>query len=260
LSVAEPRGAAPASGLLDAVEERARALFREARLGSGGQGDEAALARSLRDELETAAELVAAGGGAGRRAEQISAGTDGAGALARGDLAAWGTLLGWIFTHALGKARAAAGFAQISRSWLDDWRLARILADTLRELGLDDSATARAVALVEILVTHQSCFEMETGRPPQAFSVLSLWLTDAEVEDFLQVNRHRGILWFNKEAFEAWLSWTALVAEIADAAAGPPADAAARRAERQRLAVHLTRAAEQSGYQLERLVELARSS
>ena len=40
------------------------------------------------------------------------------------------------------------------------------------------------------------------------------WLQDSEIQQFLQVNRYRDVLWFNQESFDQLLSWMLTLAAI----------------------------------------------
>ncbi|MBU0702893.1 MAG: alpha-amylase [Chloroflexi bacterium] len=232
--------------LADEVEQKVIRLLREIKQLVGGpalpvpitaegstvegRGDETAIAQDIRQKLLATCNLQ----------------------LATCNL----PLLGWLFTHSLGKVVDEANFEQISRSWIDEWLLGKIIAGTLRDLGLDESAAWRSVATIKILTSHQRWFEEK-----QPYQILKSWLQDDEVQRFLQVNRYQGVLWFNKEAFEQLLEWMLLVASVT-ISADPlrPADEAAQ----ETVALHdvakkLQQAQEQSGHQVEKLLEAARN-
>ena len=149
----------------------------------------------------------------------------------------------------------AEDYAAISRSWLDEWMLGKIIAAALQDLGLEEGAAWETVALLKILVAHQGWHaERHAGR------VLESWLRDDEVQRFLLVNRHRGVLWFNKEAFEKLLRGMRLVALVAiNADPLRPADEIARETNALGDVLEkLHQAQDESGYQVERLMEAAR--
>jgi len=175
------------------------------------------------------------------------------------DPAAWGTLLGWLFTHALGKAVDGVYFAQLSRSWCDEWLLGKIIAGTLRDLGLDEGAAWHAVTTIKILISHQRWFEdQQVAKDGRTRRVLESWLRDDEVQRFLQVNRYGGVLWFNQEAFEQLLGWmlrVAVIALIADPLR-PKAEVAQEIAACYEVIAELQQAEEKSGYQVEGLLEV----
>ncbi|MBE9506511.1 MAG: hypothetical protein IMY86_00540, partial [Chloroflexi bacterium] len=145
--------------------------------------------------------------------------------------------------------------------------LGKIIASALRDLGLDEGAAWHAVKTIEVLTTHQRWFEMQTPRTKRAHHVLNEWLRDDDVQQFLQVNRHRGVLWFNKETFDQLLWWMLLVATTA-ISSDPlrPADeapsAVAEAVAHDIVACYdvvrrLQRAEEKSEYQVEKLLEAA---
>ena len=47
-----------------------------------------------------------------------------------------------------------------------------------------------------------------------AHAKIELLLKDADLRQFLQVNQHEDIWWFNKEAFEEMLWWLMMVAAL----------------------------------------------
>jgi len=232
----------------DEVEEGMARLLAEARRLTGGSGDEATIARQVRRELEALLALPVL-------PERLPALDEAAADFLRAQLddspATWGALLSWLFVHALGKVIGEAGFAQASRSWLDEWLLGRIVAGALRDLGLDEGAVDWAVATVKALTSHQRWFEIPAG-PDQPYRVLESWLQDEEVQRLLQVNRYQDVLWFNKEAFEQLLGRMTVVAVVAlraEGAAAQPINAVYR------LARQLRQAGEAAGYRLDRLLE-----
>jgi glycosidase len=177
----------------------------------------------------------------------------------QGGTEVWATLFVWLFTHLLGKPIDRSDYAELSRSWLDEWLLAKVIARTLRDLGLNDEATHQALATIKLFVSHQHWFRIGAGQPQQAYRVLDHLLRDEGVHRYLGVNRYRDILWFNQEAFERLLWWmlaTAtiiLVAEVGDEPPGPMGLAAACGVIGQ-----LRLAQEASGYRLENLIEASR--
>ena len=39
------------------------------------------------------------------------------------------------------------------------------------------------------------------------YQCVSDWLSTGEIQRYLNVNRHKGVLWYNKEAFEEFVWW-----------------------------------------------------
>ena len=168
--------------------------------------------------------------------------------------------MSWVFTHALGKIVAETDFAAQSRSWLDEWLLGKLVAGALQDLGLDEGGAWWAVGTVKMLISHQGW--CDTDAPPEdaAYQVLRAWLSDSEVQQFLQVNRYRGVLWFNHEAFDQLLDWMLTLAaiEIGADPALTEAEAEARLTACREVVDRLRAAEEASEYQVSKLLEAAR--
>lgn len=110
------------------------------------------------------------------------------------DLETGGALLGWVFTHGLGRAEE-------SRAHLDEWRLGRILEQTLCEMGLSEAEARRSVGLAKLLIAHPELAQ----NPALLIQQMPKLSQDPEVQSFLQFNRFEGTVYFNREAHQAWL-------------------------------------------------------
>jgi glycosidase len=258
--VTEPEGQLDPD-LLDEVEQKFAHLLTEviriteygSRPAQGLERAPAAVARQIRRKLEVILSLET-------RLLPSPLGRD---AISRLDdnPAVWPTLLGWLFTHALGKVADEANFAQVSRTWIDEWLLGKVMAGALRDLLLDEDAAWWAVTTVKILTSHQRWFDVGGDVPADRVSqVLESWLQDGEVRHLLQVNRYQGFLWFNKEAFEQLLWWM-MVSALVTISADPLLSAIEVEegiAACYDLVAHLDRAKDASGYQIEGLLGAAR--
>jgi hypothetical protein len=174
--------------------------------------------------------------------------------------AAWPGLLAWVFVHSLGKVISEEAAAQRSRSWMDEWLLSKMMAGVFQELGLDQGEAWRAVGMVKILTSHQQWFarqRSEAGDRP--FQVLVSWLRDSEVQQFLQFNRYRGLLWFNQESFDQLLHWMLAVAaiEISASPDRPPEAVAQDIVACYEILKALQRAEAESQFQVVRLMDAA---
>jgi hypothetical protein len=45
-------------------------------------------------------------------------------------------------------------------------------------------------------------------------ALIEVWFSEEEIRNFLNINRYRGQLWFNKEAFEDMMWWMMTIALI----------------------------------------------
>jgi glycosidase len=259
--------------LLDKVEQKTSHLFREIKNAAAGQapriveevgvGDqgEIASARDVRRKLDVVLHLPVLESRlsqpGSQRCQEVAAYVE---AGLRGDPAVWGTLLGWIFTHTLGTVVDQDDFEEISHSWCDEWLLGKIVAGTLQGLGIDEGAAWWAVTIIKVLISHQRWLKLTTLSEKENLphQLLESWLGDVKVQQLLQVNRYQGNLWFNKEVFEQLLWWMVVVATITVSA--DPDRSAAEVSEEivaaYDLVKKLQRAAEESGYQIEALLEI----
>jgi glycosidase len=264
--VTEPDGQLD-PGIAAEAERRALVLLREIQQFTGGAGDPQAIALEVCCKLEASLYLPVLDhrfplprSRAATRLRKYKAAVKMVQARLNDDLLGWGSLFGWLFTHALGKAVGGEGFAAQSRSWIDEWLLGKIVAAAFQDLGLDEGAAWWAVGIVKILIDHQDWRSLETPARDRAYQVLVSWLRDGEVQQFVGVNRYGGVLWFNHEAFEQLLGWMLTLAAI-EISADP--EISSEQVAQEIVACYdvihaLQRAEEVSGYQVVKLMEAAR--
>ena len=158
-------------------------------------------------------------------------------------------MLCWIFTHRLGEIVTRQDPSEISRAWIDEWLLSKIMAAGLVDLGLSKENAEKSVLLVRLMTSHANWYERFGKEDKTGASVLQAWLKDPELQGYLQVNRYQDILWFNREAFEELLWWL-YTASLVGTPAQTPGDTASRFAIIQRL----LEAESKSEYQVEKLL------
>jgi hypothetical protein len=244
--------------LLDEVKHKAGRLLQEIRHMTTGQGDWADLA------LRTCQKLEAVLGAFGARPASTSFPSQRTAQLdallvplLADDMTAWSILLGWLFTHGLGRVLGEEHWAERSRSWLDEWLLGRILRAALRDFSLDEGTASWVLSLIKPLITHQHWFTARPADTMRARHVLHLWLADEDVRQVMQVNRYRDVLWFNKEAFEQLITWMLAIAALE--ISNDPSRTADQVDDEIAACAELTRslgqAATDSGYQVSKLLE-----
>jgi glycosidase len=169
----------------------------------------------------------------------------------------WSRVFSWAFVHALGKLVDAADYDEQSRSWIDEWLLGRMIVRALQELGMDEAAAARAVVIVKRLTSYQHWFT--TQGSAGAHQTLEALLRDSEMQQLLGVNRYQGVLWFNQQSFERLLWWLLLLAAVMVSAdtARTPGEVAETIAACHETVRRMRVAAKESGYQVEKLLEVA---
>jgi hypothetical protein len=272
--------------ILDETEGKTLELLRQISRFVSAPGDQAAQAHEMRRELEAVLRLAASAGrtptpdaqhatakvkrGSGPTlAEYLAAplDNDAYSPFGRGEVVAsgsgaiyrWGILLSWWCVHSLGKVVVQQGFEAQSRSWIDEWLLGKVLARVLQDLGADEAAAWRGVAIVKWLTSQQSALESAGPDTAEgAYMLMEKLLQDDDLQQFLGVNRYRDVLWFNKEAFEQMVWWLLVAADVATrsrASAGRDVtDMSAIFQTGQRLLA----AADGSGYQVEDLMRRLR--
>ncbi|MEJ2207510.1 MAG: alpha-amylase family glycosyl hydrolase [Anaerolineae bacterium] len=253
---------APDEETVAEAERRTGALLQGINEFAAVEGDEEAIAGEVCRRLEAALQLpVLAERFPLPRSRKYKAAVE----MVQGHLdetpGAWGTLLTWVLIHRLGQMARPEGWADLTRSWIDEWLLGKLVAAALQDLGLDEGAAWWAVGTVKILIEHQDWCPDTPAARSQAYRVLEGWLKDGQVQQFLQVNRYRDVLWFNHEAFEKLLAWMLTMAAV-EISADPertPEDVAQGIVRCYDVVKKLRQAEEASGYQVANLLDAAQA-
>ena len=119
----------------------------------------------------------------------------------------WRGLLPWALIHALGEICANEKIStQKSLPLFDDL----LLEKPLQEEGF----SSRDIQLIKLAIQYQDWFTAkDTPLVPQ--KILSTWLEDKKILQFIRVNVHEGVAWFQQEAFEIFLQTMKNIALIA---------------------------------------------
>jgi hypothetical protein len=233
----------PDQTIMEEIEQKMVNLLLEAKKFSGGSEEERTMAREVRQKLEAILRLPA-----------ISSQFPWTDAKDVTEEKFW-TLLSWLFVHALGKVVDQKDFPELSRSWIDEWRLGKTIVSVLRDLGLEEEPAWRSVALIKLLTSHQRWFEEK-----RAYPLLESLLKDNEVQQFLQINRYNEILWFNREVFDDLLRWLMMLAaiEISSDPQRPTHQVAKDLEDCYGIIQRLKEAEQKSDYQVEKLLAVVR--
>ena len=207
----------------EALRERVGAFYAAVADATGVDGDPSAVA----DLAEATAELASRS----LRPEPPIDLIDAAGVIA------------WVVVDPIG--RLAPGDARATtRAWFDELRLAGPLAAGLRRFGLDEAGAWAAADLVRVLL-HLPCPSQVRGPlSHRDRKLLERWLADDTVRTAIGVNTWEGVQYLDRDRFARMLGWAVRL----DALRGRPV--------RDRGFVErLSRAAEASGYRIDRLLE-----
>ncbi len=137
----------------------------------------------------------------------ITQGNQGINTLTQGDLVDWGILLGWLFTHNIGKILSEDAYEIRSYRLIEEWLLHNMIAETFTNLGMDPGSSQENITIIKILVKHQNWYQSDSQKPFSTQTVFESWIEDPVIQRYLQINRHQGVVWFNKEAMESLLRW-----------------------------------------------------
>lgn len=128
--------------------------------------------------------------------------------LSEGDPSIWGTLFSWIFTCPLGELKPEVDHsAQLTRSWLDEWLLKKVIVDTLHGMGVSHERADKCGLLLGILIKNRDQFQSLPDQSDQINLFLKELLSDQDIQYFLKIHRYQDSLWFHKESFEELLWW-----------------------------------------------------
>jgi glycosidase len=242
-SVAPPASDKELAGLLDDVQGHVLRALRALVDVTGAAGDVESAAVSFRTGLEAALRLPGTGG------ERLCAGLV--------DEWIWVALVGRLVSKAIVTVAEPGDGDGTS---IDELQLGAVVAGVFGDLGLDDGAAWRLVALIRML-GHLPPLSSVASRPAsdRAPALVRALVADESVRPYIRVNVWEGVNWFNRESFAQVLWWMlALDALDALAEAQTAAKTAKRRAAAETLTATLAKAADACGYQLDKLEAAAR--
>ena len=158
-------------------------------------------------------------------------------------------LLGYCWTHALGKMLRQDGWNEQSHSWIDEWLLGKILSGSLQDAGQSEHDAWKSMSMIKILILHHRWFEIPAD-PERPCRILEHLLSDPGVQQFIRINRYQDELWFNQEAFEELLDWLLCIAAVESGDSEILAGSF-------RILQAFKQAEQKSGYRVEKLLEAA---
>ncbi len=130
----------------------------------------------------------------------------------------WYILILWNDLRLIGQViTSESQFVEISRSWIEEWGIIRLVEETLESLDFEKPQVQSGVTILKLLISQQKWVDNIEDKSP--LSLIESWLSKEAIREFLNINRYRGKLWFNKEAFESMMWWmltTSLIRLVAD--------------------------------------------
>jgi glycosidase len=168
----------------------------------------------------------------------------------------WYVLILWNDLRLLGRViTSEAQFAEVSRSWFEEWGIQRMVRSELESLGWDSNSVYRSETVLKMLIRQQNW--IRTAPEMSAYGLIKTWFSEEEIRSFLNINRYRDKLWFNQEAFEEmmwWMMTVALIQLISDPVMSLP-EMVERLFSAYELISEIVTAEEDSEFQVEKLLE-----
>ena len=172
------------------------------------------------------------------------------------ELWVWYVLFLWNDLRLLGRLITPdPQYAEISRSWFEEWGIQRIVRSVLESIGLDQNQVYRSETMLRLLIRQQNWMQFPSEET--AYGLIKTWFSNEEIRSFLNINRYRDKLWFNKEAFEElmwWMMTIALIQLISNPAMSLP-EVVEQLFDAFELITKILSAEEESEYQVEKLLE-----
>ncbi len=124
-------------------------------------------------------------------------------------------LLTWSILHNLGKLISKDDYEAISRSWIDEWRLTKLIRPVLETVDSENKEKIwESLLLIKLITNFQNLFIKEKIDLTSSNKLLISLLSNPEVQEFLKINRYQEKLWFNAEAFDDLIKWLSILAVI----------------------------------------------
>jgi glycosidase len=123
----------------------------------------------------------------------------------------WLVLFTWAFLHNLNRIAGEIDPSQ-TLSWMDEWQLNRLLSEAYRSLGVSEPESWKMVATARLLIAQEQWYRRLGVLPLD--QILQAWLADAEIQQYLGVNRFQDVLWFNRESLEQFVWWMAAITTV----------------------------------------------
>ncbi|MFO8018831.1 MAG: alpha-amylase family glycosyl hydrolase [Promethearchaeia archaeon] len=120
----------------------------------------------------------------------------------------------WAILHLIGLVQTdeEEEINLISRSWIDSWNMSKFIQKTLFKLqGKGKENIQDYVKLIKLMTMFQNWAEIINLNEQNPSEILESFLKDAEINEFLQINRYENKLWFSADAYELFTKWWAII-------------------------------------------------
>ena len=121
----------------------------------------------------------------------------------------WVITLSYLFLHHLGAFASPNSVNFQSQSWFSEWRVGKILHNLGLQYQLDNQDQVIFSRTIFTLIGLTGWFADLKNIGFQVW--LKKLISNPEIQQYLQINRFQGVLWFNKERFESLAVWLFMV-------------------------------------------------
>lgn len=162
-------------------------------------------------------------------------------------------LLLWGILSKIGMLKDKEQFEQVTISWLEEWQINHVIRDSISSLGFTHEQVEEALSELNLAITQQRWYS--TCKTKSINEIIQDWMSSPEIQRFLKVNRFDQKVWFDKTAFSDFCWWMSAL-PVLESGANNAAMLEALLGS-QEILEQLKSAEEGSGYQLDKLVDLA---
>jgi len=117
----------------------------------------------------------------------------------------WETILSYVFLHRLGGFSSPNSISFQSQSYYSEWRLVNVLKEMFTQYQIDENGQQFLSNTIYVILGFKDWYKeiKNEGLLPSMKKLLS----KPEIQQYLLINRYQGVLWFNKERFDALIFW-----------------------------------------------------
>jgi hypothetical protein len=167
------------------------------------------------------------------------------------------SLIAFTFLSRVGKLVDPLDYQNNGISLIDEWKASQSIEAAVLEMGVSPEDSVRIVKLVRVLVTLQEWIKEPLNQKPETF--VQEALSDIDIQLLIQVNRYKDILWYSKEGFDDLLNCM-LLSVVFNPADADPSIRFEEIIQAREIIDSLTEAGENSGFQIEKLIQLLEES
>jgi hypothetical protein len=79
-------------------------------------------------------------------------------------------------------------------------------------MGVETQTAEQMIQKIRLLISFQHWYKQHGNDTLRELT--EFWFSQEDIQKYLNINRYKGVLWFNKEAFEEFLWWMSVIQAI----------------------------------------------